>query len=321
LYTLLARAVDMTISQTEQLKNLELAFRLVLGQLGDQAISVAFFDAISPLFKEVLATTWKELCDQGWMEEREIYGRAHYRLTGSGWMEALWRASTGDRPELREAAAKLSAASKANVKGRDEDVTVELSFLARESGLSPSCEFNAIESNLLEVLHRRRGVQWVERGALVRIPRNFGMELIDHTADLRAELQETQDELEHTKEELSEYRCSICQAPITSQDYNVPLSEDVYGFVVTYACGRCDTDGYGARPCPSDPKFPKFEEYELQFKEHASEPTWKWSCFAVGKTLMAKQVSINHAMGQTMEEAKKRLIENYDRVANPWPKG
>lgn len=141
------------------------------------------------------------------------------------------------------------------------------------------------------------------------------MDLIDHAADLRDPLQDVQNELEHTKQELEEYRCPICRAPITSQDYNVPLSEDVYDFVVTYARGRCDTDGYGARPCPSDPKFPKLEEYELRFQEHPSESTWKWSCFAVGKTPMAKQVSISHAMGQTKEEARKRMIENYERAA------
>ncbi len=302
--------VHMTISRNEQLENIGLAWRLILAELGGRAISEAFFDPQAPSFKDVLATTWKELCDQRWLEELEIYGHAHYRLTGSGWMELLFRSGEGERPELRDSATKLSRALKAHVKGRHEDVTVELSRLAHESGLSPAWVSNAIESNLLESLHGRRGVQWVDRGTLVKIPLNFGIELIDHTADLRAELQEIQDELEHTKEELSEYRCPICQAPISSQDYNVPLSEDVYGFVVTYACGRCDTDGYGARLCPSDPKFPKLQEYELRFKEHASEPTWKWSCFAVGKTQMANQVLIDHGMGRTMDEAQERLIEN-----------
>ena len=305
----------VTISQTDQLRNIELAFRLILVELRDRAISETFFDAHSDSFKDVLGTTWKELCDQHWLEEREIYGRVHYRLTGSGWMEALWRDRAGERSELRDSATKLSSVLKAHVKGRHEDVTVELSRLAHETGLSSAWVFNAIESNLLEVLHRRRGVQWVDRGTLVRIPLNFGMELIDHTADLRAELLDVQDELKHTKEELSEYQCPICQAPITSQNYNVPLSEHDYGFVVTYACGRCDTDGYGARPCPSDPKFPKLEEYELRFVEHASESTWKWSCFAFAKTQMARQVSISHGMGRTREEAEKRLIENYERIA------
>jgi len=308
----------MTISQTDQVENIDLAFRLILVELGDKAISVTFFDPHSTSLKDVLATTWKELCDHRWLEECEIYGHAHYRLTGSGWIEALWRDKAAERPELRDLAAKLAAALKERVKGRREDVTVEVSRLAHENGLSPTWVFNAIESNLLEVLHRRRGVQWVERGTLIKIPLNFGMELIDHTADLRAQLQDVQDELEYTKGELNEYRCSVCGAPMSYQDYNVPLSEDVTGFVVTFDCSRCETDGYGTRPCPSDPKFPKIEEYEFRFKEHASEPTWKWSCFAIAKTSMAHQVSIPHAMGQTMEEAQKRLIENYKRIAEPW---
>ncbi len=311
-------AARMTISQANQLENVDLALRLILVELGDRPIFATFFDPRSDSFKGILATTWKELCDQRWLEERELYGYAHYRLTGTGWMEALWRTGAGEKPELRESSGKLARALKAHVEGRHEDVIVELSRLADESGLSPAWVFNAIESNLLEILHRNRGAQWEDRGTLVRIPLNFGIDLIDHTADLRAQLEEIQGELEYTKQQLGEYRCPICQAPITSQDYNVPLSDDVYGFVVTYACGRCDTDGYGARPCPSDPTFPKFEEYELRFEEHLSEPTWKWFCFALGKTPMAKQVSLSHTMGQTKEEAHERMIQNYERAVEPW---
>ncbi len=317
-YTLRVGAAEMTISRAQQLENVDLAFRLILAELGERAISEAFFDPRFDFYKDILATTWKELCDQRWLEEREIYGYPHYRLTGSGWMEALWRAGAGQGPELRESSGKLAGALKTHVKGRREDVVIELSKLAEESGLSATWVFNAIESNLLEILHRKRGAQWEDRGTLVKIPLNFGMELIDHTADLRAELEEVQNELEHTKQLLEEYSCPVCRAPITSQDYNVPLSDDVYGYVVTYACGRCDTDGHGASPCPSDPKFPKLEEYELRFQEHPSESTWKWHCFAVGKTPMAKQVSIGYAMGQTKEEALKHINENYERVAKPW---
>jgi hypothetical protein len=233
-------------------------------------------------------------------------------------MEGLWRTGAGDQPELRESSGKLASTLKGFVKGRHEDTVVELSRLANESGLSSTWIFNAIESNLIELLHRKRGAQWEDRGMLVRIPVNFGMALIDHTADLRSKLRETENELEFTKEELKEYRCPICQAPMDSQNYSVPISEDVDGYVVTYACGRCDTDGYGAQPCPSDPKFPKFDEYDLYFKEQPSEPTWKWHCLAIGKTPMARQVSLNHAMCQTKEEALSRMTENYERIAKPW---
>jgi hypothetical protein len=82
----------VTVSRSNQLENIDLAFRLVLIELGDRAISVAFFDPQSSPFQDVPATTWKELCDQHWLEEYEIYSRRHYRLTENGWVEALWKA-------------------------------------------------------------------------------------------------------------------------------------------------------------------------------------------------------------------------------------
>jgi hypothetical protein len=54
----------MTVSQTNQLENIDLAFRLILVELGDKSISVTFFDSQSASFKDVPATTWKELCDR-----------------------------------------------------------------------------------------------------------------------------------------------------------------------------------------------------------------------------------------------------------------
>jgi hypothetical protein len=147
----------MTISHKDQLQNIGLAFRLILVELGTGR-SLKCSSTLRLLsFEDVLATTWKELSDQRWVEEREIYGHAHYRLTETGWMESLWRTGEGERPELQESATKLSRVLKAHVKGRREDVIVELSRLDHESGLSPSWVSNAIESNLLETLHRRRG--------------------------------------------------------------------------------------------------------------------------------------------------------------------
>jgi hypothetical protein len=54
------------------------------------------------------------------------------------------------------------------------------------------------------------------------------------TADIRTQLDEAHEELEHTKQELSEYRGSICGASMERQDYSVLLSEDVTGYVVSY---------------------------------------------------------------------------------------
>jgi hypothetical protein len=183
----------MTISRGGQLENVQLVLDLLLSQVADHPICAAFFDPKSPQFSKVLRTTWKESCDQGWVEELELYGQQHYRLAGRGWIAALSRGLTGRR-HLQDAAGLLSAGLKRHVKGRHQDMSVELSTIASESGLSASWVFNAIESNLLEVLHRRCGARWGDRGTLILIPLNFGIEIIDHSGDLRVELEEVQEE-------------------------------------------------------------------------------------------------------------------------------
>jgi hypothetical protein len=232
-------------------------------------------------------------------------------------VEGLWRTGEGEKPELQECSGKLARVLKEEVKGRHRDGIVELSRIAESSGLSPAWVSNVIESNLMETLHRKRGARWEENGTLIRIPLNFGMELIDHSSNLRAQLAEVHGELEHAKEQLGEYSCSFCQAPIIFQG-SVPLSDQVDGYAVAYACGRYETDGSGNQPCPSDPKFPKLEDYELKFEEHPCEPTWKWFCFAIGKTPMARQVSLGRGLGQSIEEARERIIEEYKRFSKPW---
>jgi hypothetical protein len=311
----------MTVPEKKQLENVNLALRALMAELNSGAISATFFDPKSSSFKEVLQTTWKELIDQGWLEGLELYGRVHFRLTGSGWVEGLYRTDAATDPRLTGNLAVLAAVLKGYVKGRDSDAIVEFSTLLRDSSLPSGWVFNAIDSNLFEKLWRRRGAHWGERGILVAVPLNFGLKLIDHAADIRAQLDETQEELEQAKqelEELSEYRCSICKAPVVYQDYNVPLSEHVDGYVVRYACGRVDTDGYGTQPCPSDPKFPKLEDYELRLEEKAGESYFKWSCRAEPKTAQAKQVSIQRGLGRTAEEARQQVIDNYQRNSRPW---
>jgi hypothetical protein len=123
----MSERLKMTISPEEQLQNVDLALRLVLTELGDGAIFETFFDPRSDSYKVILATTWKELCDQRWLEERELYGYPHYRFTGSGWVEALWKTGAGEGLELQESSGKLARALKVNVKGRREDVIVESS--------------------------------------------------------------------------------------------------------------------------------------------------------------------------------------------------
>lgn len=307
----------MTVSEKEREENLNHAIRVLMGELADRAISQVFFTSGSEAQRSVLPTTWKELCDQGWLEEVELYGDKCYRLTGSGWLECLWRTGVGKKKEFLDGLGTLMAAFKRYVKGRQKDVVVEFERLVADSGLSPGQVFNVIESAAIEKLLRRHGAKWQERGVLVRIPLHFGLELLDHSGDIRAELKKLQEDLESAREELKEFHCSFCGAPIDAQG-TMSLSEDVDGYYIAYACGRYETDGYGARPCPSDPQFPKFEEYELQFVENPKEPSLKWTCYARPMTKAAQQAHIDSGLGRTREEAETRVVESYRRISRKY---
>lgn len=208
----------MTISNKDRLGNIDNAFNLLMTQLGKRRISEVFFYPNEGLVKSILQTTWKELSDQGWAEEHLVCEQTSYRLTGDGWAEGLWRIGAGKHQELLRQLGHLSAELKGYVKERQTDVTVEFERLVEKTALPNGWLFNVIESNLIEKFQRRRGISWKDRGILVTIPLNFGMELLDHTVDARAELEELRKRLDITRQELSEHKCSFCGAPIIAQE-------------------------------------------------------------------------------------------------------
>jgi hypothetical protein len=85
-----------------------------------------------------------------------------------------------------------------------------------------------------------------------------------------------------------------------------------------YACGYVSFGGFTERPCPSDPKFPKFEDYELQFFEKPEESRFKWYCHAVPKTDMARRLSLGLAQGPTKEEAGRFVRNRYEESARKY---
>jgi hypothetical protein len=134
--------------------------------------------------------------------------------------------------------------------------------------------------------------------------------------DLQLQIQQAREELEATKEALAEYRCPYCEAPICSRvDAPLDANERDWDVVEHFECGYSHFGGQVQRPCPADPRFPGFGDYDLRFSELTTDPLWKWSCFAVGKTPMAKLLSLNRGLGRTQEEAAARVKESYDYYA------
>ncbi len=135
--------------------------------------------------------------------------------------------------------------------------------------------------------------------------------------ELQEEIERARDELDVTREELSQYRCSFCGAELTSRiDAPMDLEENDWGIRENFACGYQTFAGFTERPCPKDPCFPSLEEYDLQVREMDSkERHWRWQCYAQPKTDMARRLHLPTGYCRTREEAEKYVRGAYERYS------
>lgn len=69
-----------------------------------------------------------------------------------------------------------------------------------------------------------------------------------------------------------------------------------------FECGY--TRGWSDRPCPTEPRFPTIDDYDLI---SVQESYGLWYCSARGKTREARQISLWPASGKTQQEAEARV--------------
>ena len=134
--------------------------------------------------------------------------------------------------------------------------------------------------------------------------------------DLQREIDRMREELAAATEELSEYKCTFCGAPLTER-IGAPADpeEKHWDLREIYACGYQSFGGFKERPCPSDPDFPKWEDYDLHWQHNPEEPHFKWQCYALPKTTMARRLSLGMGLGQTKQEAEQYVRDAYTRYA------
>jgi hypothetical protein len=131
-------------------------------------------------------------------------------------------------------------------------------------------------------------------------------------------LRDLQHEFDRVKEELAEYQCPYCTAPLQIR-FEAPLDTDEkhLGVREIFACGYQAIDAgfirYDERLCPADPRFPKFDEYELRYYNNPDESDWQWTCHAVPKADMARLFELSPSVGRTKEEAETKMRESYQR--------
>jgi hypothetical protein len=136
-------------------------------------------------------------------------------------------------------------------------------------------------------------------------------------AELQQNIEDMELELNAVHEELAEYRCPYCGAPESSRN-EAALDEEQrdWGTVQSFGCGHQIIEGFLQRPCPKDPRFPKFDDYELVFELEGSLSS-EWRCHAKPKTEMARMVHLSGAPGKTKEQAAARVRDQYDWKIRP----
>ncbi|MGH0035333.1 MAG: helix-turn-helix domain-containing protein [Myxococcota bacterium] len=146
-----------------------------------------------------------------------------------------------------------------------------------------------------------RQIQRIEAGdcmpsgeTLIELAQAFDIDV----SELRAGFSE--DELDAIRKE---FFCPHCGS---RQVGRVPVFHE-YGVddVEHFECGF--TRGGDSRPCPAEPRFPRFEDYQLIVEEDQG----RWYCTAIGRTEAARQVNLTWQVGRTRDEAEKLVQSEY----------
>lgn len=133
--------------------------------------------------------------------------------------------------------------------------------------------------------------------------------------ELQIEIERTREELENVRNELAEYQCPICGASLELRiDAPADAEQKHWDVREIFTCGYRQFGGVVEHPCSKDPAFPQFDDYDLQFRELPSEPYLKWQCLAVGKTQMARCLTLAPGYGRTIEEAEKSVHDTFRRL-------
>ena len=78
-----------------------------------------------------------------------------------------------------------------------------------------------------------------------------------------------------------------------------------------FDCGLVRIDTIVEEPCAGHPGFPKFEDFELRFREHPVEKHFKWHCSAILKASWPFEFWLPAGYGSTAQEAEGQVRAAY----------
>jgi hypothetical protein len=123
---------------------------------------------------------------------------------------------------------------------------------------------------------------------------------------------ELQAEIEELREQVSEYQCPHCGAPLSTRiDAPIDPEEKDWDLVESYGCGFQTFAGTIRRPCPADPNFPALADYTLACERTHEQGSHAWRCLAWPKTEIARKIPLDIGYGKSEEEATRKVEANY----------
>lgn len=167
----------MTLSNSEREGAVATALCRMLEDIGEVGIDGSRFEIRSDKYADLPRTTWLELEALEFVKSLGIFGSPTYRLTASGWIAALKQTGAFDSQELQERAARLRAALKDVVKGRElRGSLTSLEELHGKTELPCEWILHALQSRLLQLLwlddHMDVDLRHGRRS--IRVPGRFG---------------------------------------------------------------------------------------------------------------------------------------------------
>src|SRR5262245_54175544 len=142
----------MSLSDNDRRQDKRRTLCLVLERLEEHPVWAYSVEPADEGFKETFQTTWRELMDEGLIEDKgSTLQHPVFRLTPYGWIRALTWSGVIDALDFRQRCSQLACALKAIVKGRKShyDEFVSIDEVASSAGLPPGWVFNATDGRLL----------------------------------------------------------------------------------------------------------------------------------------------------------------------------
>jgi len=165
----------MTLSREDRIQDLADALRRMTEDVSEQAVWRVDVEIKSERYQHIRNTTWKELIDRGWAK---WFTYNTCQLTMVGWRKGIQLLGLDKDPNFRAKLSHLAAVLKDEVKGRHEEVYLDVFHAAERSWLTEDLVYNIIESKLLDYAFTIKGA-WLDTDSTIVIPIDFGMPPLD----------------------------------------------------------------------------------------------------------------------------------------------